>query len=263
MMIRLVRELTVVTHMFERSVALNPIFACFLHEWRESSYARLEVSHKLAASLCLTDVPDEVEVRAPWQAWSLVVPDGLLNIARVWMRGLEPIVALKRDGTALLLGDARIAEEELLEFVQARDEDFQQRHEDDFYPRLEKLDERVLAMLDSLVKGCCLALRSPEAFEKKRSLSRKKRRCVAPDFDQARYMLSAPVKIDLREHVRTLLRNGHGVGPKVQFLVRGHWRNQACGPKQSLRKTIWIEPFWKGPEETRILLRGHRVEGLN
>lgn len=48
--------------------------------------------------------------------------------------------------------------------------------------------------------------------------------------------------------------------PTVQFLVRGHWRQQAHGPGHSLRKPIWIEPFWKGPEEARVLLRQHRVE---
>lgn len=258
-MIRIIRELLVATHMFESRAVLNPAFAFFLHDWRKSSYARLEVSHKLAASLCLTDVPADIDVRAPWPAWSLVVPDGLLDVARVWLLGLQPIVALKRDGTALLLGNARIAEEEFLEVVDQHD-DFQERHEDDFYPRLERLDEATLSMLDSLVKGCCLALRSPEAFEKKRSSGSKRRQRSSPNFDQARYLLSAPVKIDLREHVRALLKKGHGVGPKVQFLVRGHWRNQACGPKQLLRKTIWIEPFWKGPEGSRILLRSHSVE---
>lgn len=30
--------------------------------------------------------------------------------------------------------------------------------------------------------------------------------------------------------------------------VRGFWRDQACGPKYSERKEIWIEPFWRGGE---------------
>lgn len=28
--------------------------------------------------------------------------------------------------------------------------------------------------------------------------------------------------------------------------VKGTWRNQAHGPKRSLRKEIWIEPYWRG-----------------
>ena len=35
----------------------------------------------------------------------------------------------------------------------------------------------------------------------------------------------------------------------VRTLVEGHWRNQAHGPRHSLRKLIFIEPFWRGPED--------------
>lgn len=35
---------------------------------------------------------------------------------------------------------------------------------------------------------------------------------------------------------------------RVQFVVRGHWRNQVHGPGRSLRRRQWIEPFFKGPE---------------
>jgi hypothetical protein len=33
-----------------------------------------------------------------------------------------------------------------------------------------------------------------------------------------------------------------------RHVVRGHWRNQACGPRLSERRKTWIEPYWKGPE---------------
>jgi hypothetical protein len=32
----------------------------------------------------------------------------------------------------------------------------------------------------------------------------------------------------------------------VRVLVTGHWKNQPYGPGSSLRKLIWIEPYWKG-----------------
>jgi hypothetical protein len=34
----------------------------------------------------------------------------------------------------------------------------------------------------------------------------------------------------------------------VRTLVSGHWRNQVCGVGGLERKTIWIEPHWRGPE---------------
>lgn len=42
--------------------------------------------------------------------------------------------------------------------------------------------------------------------------------------------------------------NGSGGKPSVRFMVRGHWRNQAYGMKNTERKLIWIRPFYKGPD---------------
>ena len=33
-----------------------------------------------------------------------------------------------------------------------------------------------------------------------------------------------------------------------RLLVRGHWRNQPYGPQSTLRKLIFVEPYWRGPE---------------
>lgn len=34
----------------------------------------------------------------------------------------------------------------------------------------------------------------------------------------------------------------------VRWMVRGHWRNQAYGPKHGLRRPLFIHPYLKGPE---------------
>lgn len=39
---------------------------------------------------------------------------------------------------------------------------------------------------------------------------------------------------------------------QCQFVVRGHYRNQPCGPGRTQTKRIWIEPFWKGPDGPRL-----------
>jgi hypothetical protein len=45
-------------------------------------------------------------------------------------------------------------------------------------------------------------------------------------------------------------------GPKrqltVRFMVRGHWKRQAYGPARSLRKTIYVAPFLKGPDDAPL-----------
>ncbi|MCJ2163032.1 MULTISPECIES: hypothetical protein [unclassified Pseudodesulfovibrio] len=36
--------------------------------------------------------------------------------------------------------------------------------------------------------------------------------------------------------------------PLVRFMVRGHWRNQPCGPARQDRKLTWIRPYYKGSD---------------
>ncbi len=201
--------------------------------WLHSSFARLEVGHQLAAALCCTDVPPELEVHAPWNAWSLIVPDGLLahwQIARVWCLGTEWIALLTKEGK--LSGP---------------------------------IDGVVGDMVRSLIRGACLAISDPAEHrkpgtQKPQTKHGKQRSTGEPNFEQARFLLAKPVSIDLREHVAAAASGRTHSAPKVQFLVRGHWREQVHGPKRALRKRIWIEPFWKGPEEARILLRAHALE---
>jgi hypothetical protein len=45
---------------------------------------------------------------------------------------------------------------------------------------------------------------------------------------------------------RGLDREGRTVTVRVQ--VQGHWKNQPYGPKSSLRKRLFVSPYWRGPE---------------
>jgi hypothetical protein len=46
---------------------------------------------------------------------------------------------------------------------------------------------------------------------------------------------------------------------RTQHIVRGHFRNQACGPKRSERRRIWIVPFWKGPDTEEAWARVYKT----
>jgi hypothetical protein len=45
-----------------------------------------------------------------------------------------------------------------------------------------------------------------------------------------------------------------------RWIVSGHWRQQAWGPKQSLRKPIWIAPHLKGPDGAPVLRNDNKVK---
>lgn len=49
---------------------------------------------------------------------------------------------------------------------------------------------------------------------------------------------------------------------RTKHTVRGHWRNQACGPGMKLRKRIWVEPYWKGPDTAEEMERIYKAETL-
>ena len=45
----------------------------------------------------------------------------------------------------------------------------------------------------------------------------------------------------------------------VRFVVDGHWRNQACGPKMGERRLTYINPFIKGPAEAPLQVPAKKV----
>jgi hypothetical protein len=45
-----------------------------------------------------------------------------------------------------------------------------------------------------------------------------------------------------------------------RFRVRGHWRNQPCGPELSERRKVWIRPFWKGPTLAELVNKNYVVK---
>lgn len=45
-----------------------------------------------------------------------------------------------------------------------------------------------------------------------------------------------------------------------RFIVRGHWKKQACGPDLADRRLIFVEPYWKGPADAPVLARVYTDE---
>jgi len=81
---------------------------------------------------------------------------------------------------------------------------------------------------------------------------------------QCAYVLGRPIVVDCRVALREYIEGRRHHAPMVQWLVRGHWRNQACGPRLTERRPRWIEPHWKGAEDAPINIRPHvlhRSEG--
>ena len=101
-----------------------------------------------------------------------------------------------------------------------------------------------------------MPIRSNWTYDGLRLARAKRARGLPPSSEL--YVLGAPVRCDVTEGLRRYL-DGEGKSPTVRFLVRGHYRNQACGPGQTQRRIIWIQPHWKGEEGARILARPYSL----
>lgn len=61
--------------------------------------------------------------------------------------------------------------------------------------------------------------------------------------------------IALRRHESANRQEGEStVEWSHRWVVRGHWRWQACGPGRTERRRIWIAPFVKGPEDKDLIV---------
>jgi hypothetical protein len=129
-----------------------------------------------------------------------------------------------------------------------------------FNLELAKGDERRLGLLARLVINTCVAMTDSDnvrTIGKHRRASSEGSRRFSKEPELRTYRVGKPIQLDVRPALTSYIRGETRNSPTVQFLVRGHWRDQACGPKLSRRKTIWIEPFWKGDPEAPINVRAH------
>jgi len=67
--------------------------------------------------------------------------------------------------------------------------------------------------------------------------------------------------VDLRaiQHEAGKTAEGRQIDWSRQWWVRGHIRNQACGPGMKDHKLVWIPPYLKGPEDKPIVEKVYRV----
>lgn len=73
----------------------------------------------------------------------------------------------------------------------------------------------------------------------------------------------ATIKVELLRRVRpsnTYTEGEHrDVAHDYQWWVRGHYRNQACGPNYSERRLMYIHPHLAGPDDKPILQKVYKV----
>jgi len=122
---------------------------------------------------------------------------------------------------------------------------------------------KCLVLAKRLIAGLILSMSNADNFKSRsvpaRNGTKKREAGVEPAHRVT--MIGRPISIDCRASVRTYLEgtSKKHAPPSVQTLVRGHHKRQVIGVGRRNRKVIWVEPYWRGPEDAPILTKPKRV----
>jgi len=255
----------------------------FSAKWVHYACPQVVMPHTYAAALMSTKVPEDMldDLEPPWDAFIIQVPAGLLwtkdegSDKRIQIDAVT--VAYKRERThegtmregwsySTISNDSTVS---VWRFgIKTSDlllDDLENNpfKEHPLAMPYESEDKALSVLLGRLIVNTILAFQ--EAGNVKMTKSSRKPTCKPskkspPEFRT--FKLGKPITLDCRPAIQAYLADPSerkGGSPTVRWLVRGHLRNQACGPKHTERKRIWIMPYWKGPEEAPILSRSHEI----
>lgn len=238
--------------------------------WADQAFPRFIISHTYAAALMATAVTEEVleDVRPPYRAFMIDVPDGLLTVwnshrqvfskirwilvqqivkttgERVWqyIAHADPAICVWRHGVdtrGLCEPDLPDNNWEGCSFMAPKDD----------------RDDRIAALIGRLIVGICLSFLDPSNSKPTSRHSNKTDPSSLKPTDIRTFKLGRPLSVDCRKGIEDYVNGARGGIPSVRTLVRGHWKKQPHGPQSSLRKVIWREPYWRGPLDGPTLVR--------
>lgn len=246
------------------------LMVLWMARWYDQGLPVVNVGHKYAAALMATSLTKEVEpyVKPPWKAFLINLPAGLLTIPS--LRGVSTITriavhyvqnsegkyvwnwsAFGSDDPTSLYSHGNTVERLL-------SDDQLETNDGPAFLELTDIDGRVSMLIGRLIVGVCLGFSDPNNVKPQgrrarnypHTMVRKQKEPATRTF-----ILGGAVKADCRQAVKDYVAGNTTHKLSVQILVRGHWRAQAHGVRHSLRKVIWIEPFWRGNEDAPILAK--------
>lgn len=242
--------------------------------WAGCGFPRIITSHSYASALMSTSVSEEsLEfVHPPWPAFLLDIPTGLLSIDDPatgklnelrWMlchqvqtqdriswnyiAYTDTVLCLWRHG----VNNDMLCDEKLPSDCW---------HDASFIFHDDR-DDRVASVLGRFIVGVCLSLSDPKNIKGdwKPGQSYEAGKKSQPPRDFLNIRLGKPISIDCRPSIHDYVNGNRSRIATVKSLVRGHWKMQPHGPHSSLRKVIWREPFWRGPEGAPVLVRPTKI----
>lgn len=257
--------------------------------WVDQGLPVFRFGHKRLAALMATHTPVELadQIKPPFGAFFIEVPPGLLHLQDLndnMMPAVTGIIVQSLYYTKAMYGVTRINEPiwswmavtgtRLVQWQVNRSTedlcspDLSKKAEPivdahlfgAFNLEMTNYDHKVTDLVNRLICATCLLItgHKGEVSERKEVSYEKGKRMTVKNPPEFRvFTMGSPVYVDVRPALAEYLSGRKSASPSVQFLVRGHWRNQAYGEQRLLRKLLWIEPFWKGPDGAVITTRSY------
>ena len=249
-----------------RSVVHMSLFAA---RWVGDAATQFEVGHKYAAALMATNAGRAVleDLIVPWRAILTKVPPGVL-------------VVNQKSYTVVRFMMVRGEKTTYRFFVEQDDPDVPESFwfdtddllaEEDFSEKqiltrpgtqiAQACSARLATVVKRLIVGCLYTHQHTNHFrermygEKRQTVDEEGR---GPPAHRVIFF-GKPMTLDCRERVKSYLSGSCSSLPSVQTLVCGHYKRQVIGVGRGGRKVIWVEPYWRGPEEAPILSRARTI----
>lgn len=265
------------------------IQAAFATHWVDQACPQIVVGHKYAAALMSTKIGKDTmgQVRPPWRAFMIAVPNGLLHLWNERENRSEEInyvgvfhryndyrgryewayYTISR-GTGLSLWRFGIDTEQLL-VEEVNDNPYRDHALCD---ELTNIDQRTSLMIGRLIVNTCIAMTDRKQIKKVGRRSHTS--SVTPGSRTPPpirvFQVGRKITINCIDAVKDYVLKGSKrgkTGPAtVQTLVCGHHKLQPYGPKNPdgtwgpQRKVIWREPFWRGHPDAPIVTRPHEFK---
>jgi len=241
--------------------------------WFGSGLPVIRLGHKRAAALMATEITDQsVEyVKPPFNAFYIELPSDLLHIedkggemrkatgilvhARKFERDHHYKERVKKAGTYwnyAVLTDSALIQWKLSRFVEEI-AGLKDRGNDwvGIGLPINDYDSRVDLLVGRLICSTCIMMSSPDNLKTKFEATKRNKTGKKPAKNCPVYKVFTerqPINVDARRYVSAYLK-GERDSPDVRLMVRGHHKMQAHGPRLTLRKLRWIEPYPRGGME--------------
>jgi len=249
-------------------MAMNASLYAFAAKWAHCGYPSIVTDHKFARALMCTKIEPEFanDIHVPGDAFLVQIPNDILISQDKKFQWTTIVVARFDYGAMFLLMDDDLGN---FQWIWGNSDIgfgviFKDGDDIPFDAGNETVHNRKNVLLARrLVAGLLLAMNDQCNFRTKSFPAKTKHGRNEPEHRVA--FVGRPISVDCKKEIESFLSSNqdssHGM-PSVQVLVRGHHKRQVVGIHRSGRRIIWVQPYWRGPEDAPILVRPHRIGGV-